>query len=52
MKSYSSKLTPEMMYWHALPENWQKMKYDKFLDERRKLIANIIRKGFEKLQNR
>jgi len=52
LKSYSSKITSDMMYWHALPDNWQNMKYDVFLDKRRKLIANIIRVGFEKLQKR
>lgn len=52
MRSYSAKLTPEIMNWHALPENWQHMKFNIFLDQRRKLIAKIIRQGFEKLQNR
>ena len=52
MKTYSSKITGDMMNWHALPENWQKMKYGEFLDKRRKLIAKIIRDGFEILQKR
>ena len=52
MKTYSSKITGDMMNWHALPENWQKMKYSEFLDKRRKLIAKIIRDGFKILQNR
>ncbi len=52
MKTYSSKITGDMMNWHALPENWQKMKYSEFLDKRRKLIAKIIRDGFEILKKR
>lgn len=39
----------KMMYWHALPERWYEMGYDRFLEERRKLIAQVIRDGFEKL---
>jgi hypothetical protein len=35
---------------HALPDGWQTMAYDTFLIERRKLMAAIIRKGFESLQ--
>jgi hypothetical protein len=39
----------QMMYWHALPIGWEVMDYFKFLEERRKLIAKIIRDGFSKL---
>ncbi|MBI5020547.1 MAG: DUF262 domain-containing protein [Ignavibacteriales bacterium] len=38
-----------MTYWHCLPDNWINMNYELFLNERRKLMANIIRKGFESL---
>jgi len=34
---------------HALPENWHLMPYETFLQERRKLMAAIIRRGFEAL---
>jgi len=34
---------------HALPQNWEQMDYNTFLNERRKLMAGIIRKGFETL---
>lgn len=34
---------------HALPENWHELSYLEFLDVRRKLIAGIIRRGFESL---
>lgn len=34
---------------HALPEGWEAMSYNEFLYERRKLMAGIIRKGFETL---
>ncbi len=35
---------------HALPEGWHTMSYDTFLIERRKLMAAIIRNGFESLK--
>lgn len=52
MKKFSSRLSKEMMYWHALPEGWENMKYDEFLAKRRKLIAKVIRNGYSKLLNR
>lgn len=35
---------------HALPTGWEAMPYDAFLQERRKLMADIIRQGFETLR--
>ncbi len=50
---YRSRFSPselkQMMYWHALPENWETMEYFHFVEVRRKLIASIIRDGFHKL---
>lgn len=40
----------QMMKYHALPKNWTKMSYERFLSERRKLIAQVIREGFESLK--
>lgn len=34
---------------HALPEGWELMEYPVFLEERRKLMAGVIRRGFETL---
>ena len=33
---------------HAMPERWWEMDYQEFLTERRKLMAGVIRKAFEK----
>lgn len=35
---------------HALPENWYQMPYETFLQQRRKLMAGIICRGFEALK--
>jgi len=34
---------------HALPSEWEKLPYDEFLRQRRPLMAEIIRRGFETL---
>ncbi len=34
---------------HGLPESWENMEYQDFLQERRRLMAAIIRRGFETL---
>jgi hypothetical protein len=39
-----------MMADHSLPEGWETMAYPKLLEERRRLMAAITRKGFASLQ--
>jgi hypothetical protein len=50
---YTARFSPEelqqMSYWHALPEGWEKMGYEEFLTRRRRLMAKVIRAGFESL---
>lgn len=38
-----------MYYWHALPEDWEKMNYTNFLVERRKRIAAVIKDAYAKI---
>lgn len=55
---YVAKLRPrfsdedwtQMQKLHALPDGWPDMPYERFLHERRKLMAAIIRRGFETLK--
>lgn len=35
---------------HALPDGWELMEYPVFLEERRNLMAGVIRRGFETLR--
>jgi hypothetical protein len=37
----------QMHFWHALPENWDNMAYGDFLIARRRLLAEVIRAGFQ-----
>ncbi len=49
-KSQHSKVEWDKMYfWHALPEGWEKMPYEIFLEKRREKMAVVINKGYEKL---
>jgi len=49
-KRFSPQELAEMYDWHALPEHWYEMDYQTFLEERRKGIANVIRRGFLQLK--
>jgi len=42
----------QMMDWHALPQGWEHMDYDDFLEERRQRIAQVTRRGYERLTDR
>lgn len=46
---FSSHELQEMYDLHALPERWYIMDYYQFLEERRRLMAGVIRRGFEAL---
>lgn len=47
---FSAEEWDRMHELHALPANWHLMAYPEFLIERRKLMAAIIRRGFESLK--
>ena len=40
----------QMEQENALPHGWENMSYEEFLEERRKLMAEVIQKGFEVLK--
>jgi hypothetical protein len=54
-KDYFPKLmnncTEKDLYYHAIPDNFWEMDYYKFLEERRKLIAKVLKDNIEKLFN-
>lgn len=37
------------MYWHALPDGWERMPFDQFLAERRTRMAAVVRDAFARL---
>lgn len=38
-------------YWHSLPENWESLPYEEFLDKRRHAMALVVRDGFLRLSD-
>ncbi|MCC3291779.1 DUF262 domain-containing protein [Arthrobacter sp. zg-Y1110] len=40
----------QQMFWHALPDGWEGMDYEEFLYERRILLAQVTRAGYERLR--
>ncbi len=49
------RLTGEVLnrqqYWHSLPEDWESLPYDEFLDKRRHAMALVVRDGFLRLSD-
>lgn len=39
----------KQMRWHALPIGWEQLDYSTFLERRRSLISDLVRKAFETL---
>lgn len=50
MSRLSEKERPQAEFWHALPAGWEAMDYPSFLKARRKKIADVVRKAFERLR--
>ncbi len=44
---YAAQFLADDRFHHALPDGWEQMGYEQFLQERRKLMAQVIRRGFE-----
>jgi schlafen family protein len=46
---FSPKELERMHYWHALPDGWENMEYREFLQQRRELMAKVIRDAYLQL---
>jgi hypothetical protein len=55
-EEHADRLTSEQLErqieLHALPEGWHLMEYEKFLGERRTLMAGVIAQGYDRLRSR
>ena len=49
LNRFNSEEINDMYYWHALPKSWEQMTYADFIQERRNLMAVVIRDGFTQL---
>ncbi|MFN8075135.1 MAG: DUF262 domain-containing protein [Kineosporiaceae bacterium] len=50
-KSPSPERLARQLRWHALPANWTELDYPTFLDQRRKLMAAVVRDAYEALRD-
>jgi hypothetical protein len=41
----------KQMEWHALPDGWESLPFDEFLNQRRVLMAHVTHEGFKRLTN-
>jgi hypothetical protein len=48
-KRFADNELNEMLNQHAIPDNFYQLEYDEFLQKRRKLMASVIRKAFNKI---
>jgi hypothetical protein len=48
-KRFNDNELKEMLDQHAIPENFHQLEYDEFLQKRRKLMAGVIKKAFNKI---
>ncbi|MBP2132159.1 hypothetical protein J2128_000080 [Methanomicrobium sp. W14] len=46
---FSESELAEMYHYHALPEKWEHLEYNTFLEQRRELMAKIIQEGYRRL---
>lgn len=49
---FNAKELENMYYWHALPENWETLEYNDFLEQRRERISQVISDGYSQLVNK
>jgi len=50
-KTLPAAMLERQLYWHALPPDWQQMTYPAFLTERRKLMAQVVRDAYTRLND-
>ena len=46
---FSAQDLKQMYHWHALPDGWEHLEYQTFLQQRRELMAGIIKEAYEVL---
>lgn len=46
---FSQSELDEMYFLHALPNNWERLEYNQFLERRRELVAKVISEGYATL---
>lgn len=50
-RDFTGESLRRQMQWHGLPDNWVTLPYEDFLEQRRKLMAAVVRDGFLRLSD-
>jgi len=50
-RSLSGETLKNQMFWHALPEGWEQLEYEEFLNKRRLLMAKVVQEGYKQLSD-
>lgn len=50
-RGFEGESLQRQMFWHALPQDWENMGYEEFLHQRRILMAQVTRDGYERLKS-
>jgi hypothetical protein len=49
-KNLPDEVMARQRYWHALPDGWEHLPYEEFLEQRRKLMSLLVRDAFSTLK--
>ncbi|MCY3924175.1 MAG: DUF262 domain-containing protein [bacterium] len=50
-RNITGEVLENQRFWHALPDGWESMEYDEFLDKRRREMARVTEAGFRRLSD-
>ena len=50
-RNITGEVLENQRFWHALPDGWESMEYDEFLDKRRRAMARVTEAGFRRLSD-
>ena len=50
-RNITGEVLERQQFWHALPDGWESMDYDEFLDKRRKAMAQVTQEAFRRLSD-
>ena len=50
-RNFTGEVLEHQHFWHALPDGWESMEYDVFLDKRRSAMARVTEAGFRRLSD-
>ena len=51
VRKLAGEVLNRQQYWHSLPESWETLPYEDFLDKRRHAMALVVRDGFLRLSD-